>query len=45
MEPKRPTLRHIIITMAKFKDKKTVLKATREGDVDPGQQDPVLWQQ
>ena len=28
--PKRPTLRHIIIKMAKFQDKERILKATRE---------------
>ena len=27
--PKRPTARHIIIKMAKFKDKKRILKAIR----------------
>ena len=30
MDPKRPTPRHIIIKMAKFKDKERVLKATME---------------
>ena len=30
MDPKRPTPRHIIIKMAKFKDKERILKATRE---------------
>ena len=28
--PKRPTLRHIIIKMAKFQDKERILKAARE---------------
>ena len=28
--PKRPTARHIIINMAKFKDKERILKAARE---------------
>ena len=28
--PKRPTARHIIIKMAKFQDKETILKAARE---------------
>ena len=28
--PKRPTLRHVIIKMAKFQDKETLLKAARE---------------
>ena len=28
--PKRPTPRHIIIKMAKFKDKEIILKAARE---------------
>ena len=30
MNPKRPTPRHIISKMAKFKDKETILKAARE---------------
>ena len=30
MNPKRPTLRHIIIQMTKFKDKERTLKAARE---------------
>ena len=30
MNPKRSTLRHIIINMAKFKDKERILKAARE---------------
>ena len=30
IDPKRPTPRHIIIKMAKFKDKERVLKAARE---------------
>ena len=30
IDPKRPTPRHIIIKMAKFKDKERILKATRE---------------
>ena len=30
MNPKRPTPRHIIIKMAKFKDKERILKAARE---------------
>ena len=29
-KPKRPTERHIIITMAKFQDKERILKAARE---------------
>ena len=28
--PKRPTVRHIIIKMAKFQDKERILKAARE---------------
>ena len=28
--PKRPTSRHVIIKMAKFQDKETILKAARE---------------
>ena len=30
MKPKRPTARHIIIKMAKFQDKKRILKAAKE---------------
>ena len=30
MDAKRPTLRHIIIKMPKFNDKKRILKAARE---------------
>ena len=30
VNPKRPTPRHIIIKMEKFKDKETILKAARE---------------
>ena len=30
MDAKRPTLRHIIIKMPKFKDKERLLKAARE---------------
>ena len=30
MNPKRPAPRHIIIKMAKFKDKERILKAVRE---------------
>ena len=30
INPKRPTPRHIIFKMAKFKDKERILKATRE---------------
>ena len=30
MNPKRPTPRHMIIKMAKFKDKERILKAARE---------------
>ena len=30
MDAKRPTLRHIIIKMPKFKDKERILKAARE---------------
>ena len=33
MNPKRPTPRHIIIKMAKFKDKERILKAAREKQV------------
>ena len=31
--PKRPTSRHIIIKMAKFQDKETILKAAREKEL------------
>ena len=30
MNPRRPTVRHIIIKMPSFKDKERILKATRE---------------
>ena len=30
MDPKRPTLRHIVIKLTKFEDKERILKATRE---------------
>ena len=30
LDPKRPTLRHIIIKMARLKDKERILKATSE---------------
>ena len=30
MNPKRPTLRHIIMQMPNFKDKERILKAMRE---------------
>ena len=33
MEPKRPTLRHIIIKMTRLKDKEEILKAAREKQV------------
>ena len=33
VNPKRPTPRHIIIKMAKFKDKERILKAAREKQV------------
>ena len=33
MDPKRLTPRHIIIKMAKLKDKERILKATREKQV------------
>ena len=33
LDSKRPTPRHIIIEMTKFKDKKRILKATREKQV------------
>ena len=33
MDPKRPTLRHIIIKMTRLKDKERILKATREKQV------------
>ena len=33
MNPKRSTLRHIIMKMAKFKDKERILKASREKQI------------
>ena len=33
MDPKRPTLRHIIIKMTRLKDKEEILKAAREKQV------------
>ena len=33
MDPERPTPRHIIIKMAKFKDKERILKAARENQL------------
>ena len=33
MDPKNPTLRHIIITMARPENKERILKATREKQV------------
>ena len=33
MNPKKPTPRHIMLKMAKFKDKERILKATREKQV------------
>ena len=30
MNPKRPTPRHVTIKMAKFKDKESILKASRQ---------------
>ena len=33
LDPKRPTLRHIIIKMMRLKDKETILKAAREKQV------------
>ena len=33
MNPKRPTLRHIIIKMAKFQDKERILKVAREKQI------------
>ena len=33
LDPKRPTLRHIIIKMSRFKDKERILKDRRENQV------------
>ena len=33
LDPKRPTWRHIIIKMARLKDKERILKTTRENKV------------
>ena len=33
MNPKRPTLRHVIIKMAKVRDKDRILKAARETEL------------
>ena len=33
LDPKRPTLRHIIIKMTRLKDKERILKATREKQI------------
>ena len=33
LDPKRPTLRHIIINMTRLKDKERILKSTREKHV------------
>ena len=33
LDPKRPTLRHIIIKMSRLKDKERILKAAREKQV------------
>ena len=33
MNPKRPTLRHIVIKMAKFKSKERIIKAAREKQI------------
>ena len=41
LEPKRPTPRHIIIKMTRLKDKKRVLKATREKQVVTYKEAPI----
>ena len=33
LDPKRPTLRHIIIKMTRLRDRERILKATREKQV------------
>ena len=33
MDAKRPTLRHIVIKMAKFKSKERIIKAAREKQI------------
>ena len=39
--PKRPTARHIIIKMAKFQDKESILKAAREKQEETYQGAPI----
>ena len=41
MNPKRSTLRHIIINMAKFKDKERILKAAREKQLLTYKETPI----
>ena len=41
MDPKRPTLRHIIIKMPKVKDKETILKAARERQLVTYKEAPI----
>ena len=41
MNPKRPTLRHIIIKMPKVKDKERILKAARENNLVTYREVPV----
>ena len=41
LEPKRPTLRHIIMTMTRLKDKERIPKATREKQVVTYKEAPI----
>ena len=41
MDPERPTPRHIIIKMAKLKDKERILKAAREKQVVTCNGEPI----
>ena len=43
MDPERPTPRHIIIKMAKFKDKERILKAARENQLVTHTGAPIRW--
>ena len=41
LDPRRPTPRHIIITLAKIKDKERILKAAREKETVTYKGDPI----
>ena len=43
LDPKRPTLRHIISKMARLKDKERILKAAREKQVLPTREHQLDW--